>query len=74
MQRSLFLTLCLAAAAARAEEPAGPPILIADPDAFPTLVHPFCSHCAIEANRRKQELRADDRVLCWRQLFCANVY
>ena len=44
--------------------------LIAKPGAFQTLLHPNCSHCLVEANRRKQELRADDRVLCWRQVFC----
>jgi hypothetical protein len=44
--------------------------LIAKPDAFKTLSHPDCSHCLIEANRRKEDLRADDRVLCWRQVHC----
>ena len=41
------------------------PILIAKPDAFPTLVNPNCSHCVDEAKRRKDELKADDPVLCW---------
>lgn len=30
-----------------------------------TLVNPACSHCKDEAKRRKDELRPDDRVLCW---------
>jgi hypothetical protein len=41
------------------------PRLIAQPDAFQTLVNPNCSHCRDEAKRRKGELRDDDRVLCW---------
>src|SRR5207245_3747725 len=36
--------------------------------AFKTLRSPNCSHCLIEANRRKEDLRADDRVLCWIQV------
>ena len=39
--------------------------LIVKPDAFQTLVNPQCSHCKDEAKRRAQELRDDDRVLCW---------
>jgi Protein of unknown function (DUF3179) len=39
--------------------------LIARPGAFPTLINPNCSHCRDEAKRRANELRADDRVLCW---------
>src|SRR5262245_37088430 len=35
------------------------------PDAFETLVNPNCSHCVDEAKRRTNELRDDDRVLCW---------
>ncbi len=41
------------------------PRLVAAPDAFPTLVNPMCSHCRDEAKRRGDELKADDRVLCW---------
>jgi len=52
----------------RADEPAKPPRLIVQPDSFETLIHPHCSHCLVEANRRKQELRADDRVLSWIQV------
>jgi hypothetical protein len=40
------------------------PKLIADPEAFPTLVNPQCSHCTDEAQRRA-DLKPDDRVLCW---------
>jgi hypothetical protein len=47
-----------------AEEPAQIP-LIAQPEAFETLVNPDCSHCQIEADRRSSDLRDDDRVLCW---------
>ena len=43
--------------------------LIAKPEVFKTLSHPDCSHCLIEAQRRKKDLRANDRVLCWRQVF-----
>lgn len=38
---------------------------IAKPDALPTLVNPDCSHCVDEAKRRADQLRDDDRVLCW---------
>src|SRR5437764_8295935 len=40
-------------------------VLVASPDAFPTLVNPNCSHCVDEAKRRAAELRDDDRVLAW---------
>jgi hypothetical protein len=53
----LLLLGCLAGA-----EPA-PPVR-ANPDAFPTLVNPMCSHCRDEAKRRA-DLQAGDRVLCW---------
>jgi hypothetical protein len=66
---SLSLILVLTAIAARAAEPPREPDVIARPDAFKTLDHPNCSHCAVEAKRRKEELRADDRVLCWVQVF-----
>jgi hypothetical protein len=62
--------LFLAVGSAWAVEPAKGSTLIAKPDAFNALDHPDCSHCVVEANRRKRELRADDRVLCWRQVFC----
>jgi hypothetical protein len=68
MRRTLFLMLFLGIGAARAAEPPKEVPLVAKPDAFKTLVHPNCSHCLIEGNRRKQELRADDRVLCWMQV------
>jgi hypothetical protein len=67
MRCTLLLTLFLFVAAARGEEPPKP-ALIPKPGAFESLVHPKCSHCAFEADRRKQELRTDDRVLCWIQV------
>jgi hypothetical protein len=48
-----------------AGEPAPSPKLVAQPDAFRTLVNPQCSHCRDEAKHRAGELRDDDRVLCW---------
>jgi hypothetical protein len=63
------LVLILAAGTALADEPAKEPTLIARPEAFPTLDHPHCSHCFLEADRRKVELRASDRVLSWIQVF-----
>jgi hypothetical protein len=68
MQRALFIMLSLAATAAWAAEPSKEPPVIAKPGAFETLVHPNCSHCLVEAKRRKDELRSDDRVLCWIQV------
>src|SRR5262249_46652712 len=56
------------ATAAWAEEPPKGPPVIAKPEAFETLVHPNCSHCFVEAKRREDELRPDDRVLCWVQV------
>jgi hypothetical protein len=44
---------------------AADPPLVAKPDAFATLVNPECSHCKDEAKRRADELRDDDRILCW---------
>jgi hypothetical protein len=41
------------------------PRLIEQPDAFKTLVNPTCSHCRDEAKRRADDLKPDDRVLCW---------
>src|SRR5438445_13690845 len=58
---SLSAITCLATMARAADEPK----LIVKPEAFPTLVNPNCSHCRDEAKRRANELRDDDRVLCW---------
>jgi hypothetical protein len=69
MRCTLFLMVCLPVTAAWAAEPAKGPTLVAKPEAFKTLLSPDCSHCKIENLRRKDELRADDRVLCWRQRF-----
>jgi hypothetical protein len=66
--RANLLFLLLAAGPALAAEPPREPALIVKPEAFQTLLHPNCSHCLVEANRRKKELRADDRVLCWIQV------
>jgi protein-tyrosine-phosphatase len=43
--------------------------LIVKPDAFKPLFSPDCSHCKTENARRKDDLRSDDRVLCFRQVF-----
>jgi hypothetical protein len=56
----LLLTALVVAA-----EPLGDPPVVVKPDAFKTLVNPECSHCKDEAKRRADELRDDDRVLCW---------
>jgi hypothetical protein len=50
---------------ALAAEPARKDVLVVQPAALKTLVNPACSHCKDEAKRRKDELRTDDRVLCW---------
>jgi hypothetical protein len=68
MRRALFLLVSLATTSAWAVEPPQEPPVSAKPEAFETLVHPNCSHCLVEANRRKEELRSDDRVLCWIQV------
>ena len=52
--RSLFLLLFLAPFASAD-----------DPNAFPTLVNPNCSHCVDEAKRRTDDLKPTDPVLCW---------
>jgi hypothetical protein len=69
MRLSLLTPALLLPVAALAADPAPPrakePLLIEQPGAFRTLVNPACSHCKDEAARRKDELRADDRVLCW---------
>jgi RNA polymerase sigma factor (sigma-70 family) len=41
------------------------PVLVARPEAFPTLVGPECSHCRDEAQRRGADIVAEDRALCW---------
>jgi hypothetical protein len=58
----LYCGTCIAYAAG------SDPSLIAKPDAFQTLLHPNCSHCRIESQRRKDQLLNDDRVLCWMQV------
>ena len=68
MRRTFFAMFFLAAGAAWAADPPAQPSLIAKPEAFQTLLHPNCSHCKIENLRRKDELRNDDRVLCWLQV------
>jgi hypothetical protein len=68
MRHALFVMLCLAATAAFAAGPPKDPVVVAKPNAFKTLVHPNCSHCVVEANRRRDELRPDDRALCWIQV------
>jgi hypothetical protein len=61
--RTLSTLALLAVVAARA--PAAEPVLVAKPDAFPTLVNPAASRCADEAKRRADDLTDFDRVLCW---------
>jgi hypothetical protein len=61
--------LLLALGTAWAAELAQGQNLIVKPEAFKSLDGPDCSHCVVEAQRRKTDLRADDRVLCWRQVF-----
>ncbi len=68
MYRAVFFLIWIAPIACWGADPPTPPSLIAKPDAFESLLHPNCSHCLIEAERRKDELRADDRVLCWIQV------
>jgi hypothetical protein len=68
MRRNLSFVLVLAAGAAWAADTPKEPPLIVKPDAFKTLNHPDCSHCVVEGKRRKEDLRADDRVLCWIQV------
>ncbi|HVA49678.1 MAG TPA: DUF3179 domain-containing (seleno)protein [Pirellulales bacterium] len=77
LNHSLVLTLLLGTFLATgewapADEPAQAPDVIARPDAFETLIHPNCSHCRVEANRRQAALRDDDRVLCWVQVQTDN--
>src|SRR5207302_5323415 len=68
MRRAFFAVFCLSAGLTWAADPQSQPLLVASPDAFETLLHPNCSHCKIESLRRKDELRSDDRVLCWLQV------
>ena len=69
MSRALFSILLLAVGGAWAADPLLPqPLLVANPEALETLLHPNCSHCNIENLRRKAELRSDDPVLCWLQV------
>ena len=68
MRRALFAILLLATGGAWAADPQPQALLVANPAAFETLLHPNCSHCKIENLRRKDELRSDDRVLCWLQV------
>jgi hypothetical protein len=68
MRHSSLALFFLAAGATWAADPPAQPTLIAKPEAFPTLLHPNCSHCQIENLRRQDELRSDDRVLCWLQV------
>jgi hypothetical protein len=65
MRHILSFTLLLLACSVRSADAEKEPPLIVKPDAFQTLVNPNCSHCKDEAKRRADELRADDRVLCW---------
>src|SRR5262249_9828888 len=63
--RFVLSTMFLAASAVCGAEATKEPTLVAWPEAFESVLHPNCSHCVIEANRRKDELRSDDRVLGW---------
>jgi hypothetical protein len=69
MRYTLPVMLCLVVTAALGGEAAKGPALIAKPEAFKTLSHPDCSHAKTENVRRKGDLRDDDRVLCFRQVF-----
>jgi hypothetical protein len=62
MMRAGLVAVALAVVAAG---PGKEPVLIEEPAAFKTLVNPPCSHCKDEARRRKDDLKANDRVLCW---------
>jgi hypothetical protein len=65
MRRYLLCLAVLGLLAMFARAPAQGPKLVEEARAFETLVNPNCSHCKDEAKRRKDELKADDRVLCW---------
>jgi Protein of unknown function (DUF3179) len=68
MRRAFICLFFFSTALAWAGDPPSDPLLVAQPEAFETLLHPDCSHCQIENVRRKEELRDDDRVLCWLQV------
>jgi len=74
MRRRLWLVPVVLLGAAPPAEPrqerTREPVVIAKPEAFKTLLSPDCSHCVLEDLRRKNDLRPDDRVLAWRQVFC----
>lgn len=58
--------MCFAVSVSRAaDDAAALGKLLVKPDAHQTLVNPDCSHCVDEAKRRQNELKDDDRVLCW---------
>jgi len=63
MRRLVLIFSTLLASALVAADP--DPTLIEARGKLPTLVNPACSHCKIEAKRRKDDLRPEDRVLCW---------
>jgi hypothetical protein len=65
MRPLIVASALLAVGTLFAAEPTGEPILIEQPRAFKTLVNPNCSHCRDEAKSRGDELKPDDRVLCW---------
>ncbi len=62
--RYLLLAAATFAFSAHQSRADDPPV-VAEPDAFKTLVNPMCSHCRDEAKRRAAELKPHDRVLCW---------
>jgi hypothetical protein len=64
----VLAVFCLVPVACCGAEPAREPAVVAKPGAFESLLHPLCSHCVIEGERRKDELRSDDLVLCWIQV------
>lgn len=63
MRGPVLILSALLASALVAADPA--PILVEARGKLPTLVNPSCSHCKDEAVRRKDDLRPDDRALCW---------
>jgi Protein of unknown function (DUF3179) len=68
MQRAVLVMFCFMPIASLGAEPARESSLVAKPEAFESLLHPNCSHCLIEAERRKDELRPNDPVLSWIQV------
>lgn len=65
MRTALFVLAFLLIGMIGVAAPPKEPTLIEQPDAFPTLINPNCSHCRDEAKRRAGELKNEDRVLCW---------